>query len=200
MEIGRRDAYVAAAVAHQAAHEAGGRASRLVAAEEDLEIGVVLGRVHRGHDPRQLRQTRRGDGPLGERDVLHHGRPVQVELVRPIYAERQRERDVVVQVLPDPREIVDDAHVHGLQVLPRSDPGEQQDLRGVDGAARNDYFPRGTRNAKLAVLGIGKGFVFKNFLYIIVECYYDSPVCLPCNIARRPPSSPSAGSWSRWRW
>lgn len=50
--------------------------------------------------------------------------------------------------------IVDHAHVHCLQMLLWTDPGEQQDLRRIDSAARNNYFPRGTRYAKLAVLRI----------------------------------------------
>lgn len=100
MKIRRRDAYVTATAVHQRAELARGRASRLVTAEEDLEIGIVLARVNRGHDTRQLREPRRGDRALRKRDVLQQGRPAQIELVRSIYRERQRERDVVVQILP----------------------------------------------------------------------------------------------------
>lgn len=48
--------------------------------------------------------------------------------------------------------IVDHAHVHGGQMLLRPDPGQEQEVGRVDGASRNDYFARGTRHPKLAVL------------------------------------------------
>lgn len=102
MEIGRRDAHVTAPVVHQRAHQARGGARRLVTAEEYLKIGIVRRGVDRGHDPRQLGQACGGDRPLHERDVLQRGRPAKVELVRLVYRERQRERHVVVQILPDP--------------------------------------------------------------------------------------------------
>lgn len=47
---------------------------------------------------------------------------------------------------------MDHAHVHGRQMLLGPDPGEKQDLRGVDGAAGNDYFPRGACDAEFTVL------------------------------------------------
>lgn len=101
VKIRGRDADVTAAVVHQGSDEACRSASRLITAEEDLKVGVVRARVYRGHDPRQLGQTGRGDGPPHERDVLQGRGPVQVELVRAVYGERQRERDVVVQILAD---------------------------------------------------------------------------------------------------
>ena len=59
---------------------------------------------------------------------------------------------IVRELLSLTWKIFDDAHVHGRQMLLRPDPGEQQQLRGVDSAAGDDYLARGSRHSELAVL------------------------------------------------
>ena len=70
---------------------------------------------------------------------------------RQFAAQLDRGRVMVLQALPDARQMVHDRHAELADMLLRPDAGQHQQLRRVDGAAAQDDFARGGRGADLAV-------------------------------------------------
>lgn len=118
------------------------RAVREEPAEEILQVGVVelrilvLRRDERGH----LGDARPGHETVTEEEVLHRGGPVERGRVRVVDEEVEEEGHVVVEVLPDARQVVHDRYVVLDEVLLRSHAGEQEDLRRIDGTSRDHDF------------------------------------------------------------
>src|SRR5215217_588685 len=59
--------------------------------------------------------------------------------------EDEAEQGVVVEVLPDAGQLVDHIDPDFAEVFGRADPGEEQKLRRIDGAGRDDHFSFGRR-------------------------------------------------------
>lgn len=129
------------------------RARREEAAEEELDVGVVVGRVAeaRVDEARDLGQPRAGHEPVAEQQVLHGGGPVKGRGVGVVDGEGEEEGHVVVQVAAHAGQVVRDGHVDLLQLLARSDTREQQQLRRVDCAAGHDHLQLGVEVLARAV-------------------------------------------------
>lgn len=67
---------------HSGSHFAGGGAGRLIAAEEQLDVGMIRSRVNRRQYSGHLRQTRRRHRSFLEGNIFRGSRPVQVVHVR----------------------------------------------------------------------------------------------------------------------
>lgn len=82
MCIRGRHADAATVRVHGGSHHAGGGTSRLIAAEEQLNVRMIRSRVGRRQHRGQLRQTGRRHRSFLKGNIFRGTRPVQVVLVR----------------------------------------------------------------------------------------------------------------------
>lgn len=120
---------------------ASGRADCLVTGEEYLDVWVVwggqVGVPHAGH----LGQTGAREGARLIVQVLVHVGLVEHRVELLVQREVHAERLVVVQILPDARQIGHHVDLHRLEMLPGPYPGQHEQLGRVHRACRQDHFP-----------------------------------------------------------
>lgn len=84
----RRYADAATVVVFEVADLPGGRAGRLITAEEQLNVGMIRSRVNGRQHRGQLRQTRRRHRSFLKGNIFRDSRPIQVVLIRLIDSPR----------------------------------------------------------------------------------------------------------------
>jgi hypothetical protein len=67
----------------------------------------------------------------------------------------QEDHEVVLEVLPDAGRLLNDLDAPLAEVVRGADPRKQEQLRGIDGAAAQDDFPRGAGHVRLPAGRVG---------------------------------------------